>query len=32
MSDVNKDMSDMIRVSSPEFKKESHQSYRSHKV
>ena len=32
MSNMNKDVSDIIRVSLSEFKKESHQSYKSYKV
>ena len=32
MSNANKDMSDTTRVSLSEFKKEPHQSYKSHEV
>ena len=32
MSNVNEDMSDLTRVLLSKFKKESYQSYRSHKV
>ena len=32
MSNVNEDMSDSTRVSSPEFREEPHQPYRSHEV